>query len=227
MVVTIGIRPTAPETGYGYIELGGELPSAPGMPVGSPDVSNGARLVARFVEKPDRPTAERYLASGRYLWNSGMFFFRADRILGAIDQHLPELGRLLAELRRDPSRASELYPTAPAISIDYGVMEKLTAGEIAVVPGDFGWSDVGSFTALADVTPSDAQGNVTVGDAVTIDAAGNVLYAEPGKLVAALGVSDLVIVNAGNAVLVLPKSRAQEIKEIIRALETTGRGTYL
>jgi mannose-1-phosphate guanylyltransferase len=211
-VVTIGIRPTAPETGFGYIEPG-------------PD-SGDAFVVNRFVEKPDRATAERYLASG-YLWNSGMFFFSARRILEAIRQHLPALGQLLDEIARDPERAGELYPRAPSISIDFGVMEKLARGEVQVVPGDFGWNDVGSWSALAALAPADKDDNHAIGERCTVDAHGNLIYAGGREIVAAVGVRDLVIVATDGAVLVLPKDRAQDVREIVRALETSKRDSYL
>jgi mannose-1-phosphate guanylyltransferase len=216
-VVTVGIRPTGPETGFGYIEFSGEIGAE----------SRGAFAVERFVEKPDRATAERYVASEKYLWNSGMFFFRASRILELIHRELPELGAILDELRADPSRAAERYPKAPAISIDYGVMERLEHGEVAVVPGDFGWSDVGSWAALAGLAPPDAAGNVSLGDTVTVDARNNLLYAGDARLVAAVGVSDLVIVAADDAVLVLPRERAQDVREIVKALEKSKRESYL
>ncbi len=149
VVVTIGIRPTHPETGYGYIEMGAE--------------EGGANEVQRFVEKPPLATAQSYFASGRYLWNSGMFFFRARRILDAIDTHVSALGHVLAEIARAPERVGELYPTAPSISVDYAVMEKLGPKEIQVVAGDFGWSDVGSWNALSAVADGDASRNTTVG----------------------------------------------------------------
>ena len=214
VVVTIGIRPTHPETGYGYIEMGEEG-------------EGGAYEVRRFVEKPALPTAQSYFESGKYLWNSGMFFFRARRILDAIDTHLPALGRILGEIAHAPERVGELYPLAPSISVDYAVMEKLSPKEIHVVPGDFGWSDVGSWNALSAVADEDAARNTSVGSTAVIDATGNVLYAEPGKLVAAVGVDDLVIVAAGDAVLVMPKSRAQDVKEIVRALERSRRESFL
>ena len=198
-VVTVGIAPTGPETGYGYLELDG----------------NG--IVQRFVEKPDRPTAEKYVAAGNYLWNSGMFFFRAERMLQEIRKRLPELGRILDEIRDNPARANELYPTAPSISIDYGVMEKLGRGEVACVRGDFGWDDVGSWAALP----------ANVGEHVLIDAERNVLYAEGKRLIAAIGVHDLVIVATDEATLVLPKERAQDVKAVIAALEQSKRDSYL
>ncbi len=212
-IVTIGIRPTAPETGFGYLE--------PGAPT-----DGGARAVARFVEKPDRATAEGYVAGG-YLWNAGMFVFQAARMLEAIATHLPALGALLERIRAQPDLAATLYPEAQAISIDYGVMERLGPGEVECVPGDFGWNDVGSFTALAAIAPTDAAGNAALGDTVTIDARGNVLIGGPGRVIAAVGVEDLVIVATADAVLVMPKSRAQDVRKVVEHLETTGRGTYL
>jgi mannose-1-phosphate guanylyltransferase len=213
LIATVGIRPTAPETGYGYIEMG--------------DTLAGARQVKRFVEKPQLATAQEYLRSGNYLWNSGMFFFRAQRILDAIDRHVPALGMILQEIARAPERTAELYPTAPSISIDYAVMEKLGAREIVVIPGDFGWNDVGSWGAIRSVTDADERGNSIVGSSVALDASGNVLYADPGKLVAVVGVNDLVVVAAGDSVLVMPKSRAQEVKDVIKALEASKRESFL
>jgi mannose-1-phosphate guanylyltransferase len=212
-VVTIGVRPTTPETGFGYLE--------PGTPT-----ADGARMVARFVEKPDRETAERYVAAG-FLWNAGMFVFRASRMLEAIDKHLPALGALLDKIARDPNSAQTLYPDAQAISIDYGVMEKLAAGEVETVPGDFGWNDVGSFSALEHVAPHDAAGNATLGESVTIDARGNILVGDGRRVIAAVGVEDLIIVATDDAVLVLPKSRAQDVRRVVDELERTGRNSYL
>jgi len=217
-VVTIGLTPTHPETGYGYIEVGAPLDGAG---------QQGARQIVRFVEKPDRATAEGYLASGRFVWNSGMFFFRAARLLELIRLHMPELGALLDAIARDPARTAELYPNAPAISIDYGVMEKLGSDDLAVVPADFGWNDVGSWAALGTVTPADARGNVAVGEVITVDSDGNLIYAGEGQLVAAVGVENLVVVAAGGAVLVLPKERAQDVREIVQALKDRKRETWL
>jgi mannose-1-phosphate guanylyltransferase len=212
-VVTLGIRPTAPETGFGYLEPGEAT-------------AGGARRVARFVEKPDRATAEQYVKSG-YLWNAGMFVFAVDHMLGLIDQHLPELGRTLTQIRNDPSRAAVLYPEAQSISIDYGVMEKLGPTEVECVPGDFGWNDVGSFPALAAVAPADAAGNTSLGDSVAIDAHNNIFVGDGKRVITAVGVNELVIVATDDAVLVLPKSRAQDVKQVVDALERSGRGSYL
>jgi mannose-1-phosphate guanylyltransferase len=195
-IVTVGIRPSRPETGYGYLELGA-------------DVSPGVAAVARFVEKPDRAVAEGYVASGRHLWNAGMFFFRGARMLDAIARHLPDTARALA--------APELYPSVPSISIDYGVMEKEPG--VLTVPADFGWNDVGSWTALADVHPADGAGNVGT-CLVAHDARRNIVHSDPGTVVALLGVEDLVVVRSGNAVLVAPRDRAQDVRDLVRLLDT-------
>jgi mannose-1-phosphate guanylyltransferase len=213
-VVTVGIRPTAPETGYGYIRLGAQAGA-------------GRHVVERFVEKPDRATAEDYVLSHAYLWNSGMFFFRAARILEAIRRHLPALGEILDTLRADPGRTEALYPLAPATSIDYGVMEKLGHGEVFVVSGEFGWNDVGSWSAVGEIAGRDDSDNTVLADAVTVDARGNILVGAPDRVVAAVGVSDLVIVATEDAVLVMPKERAQDVREIVRKLESAKRDNYL
>jgi mannose-1-phosphate guanylyltransferase len=221
-IVTVGLRPTRPDTGFGYLELGAPLPGA-----------GDARAVARFVEKPDLASAERYVASGQYLWNGGMFFLAARRLLAEIERHLPALAAGLAEiaaaLRQGPAAAAEatarVYPTLPSISIDHGVMEK--AAGLVTVPGDFGWNDVGAFSALADVLPPDQNGNFVRGLAVTHDAQGNVVVSDDATLVALVGVSDLVVVRAGDAVLVMPRERAQDVKEIVKALEARGLERFL
>lgn len=233
-VVTIGIRPTRPETGYGYIQRGAPLPSDPKAPqdpkAPKNDNSSSARAalyaVARFVEKPDRETAERYLAAGDYLWNAGMFFFHARRILAEIQAQLPALGEILEGVGRDSIDLVARYPAAPAISIDYAVMEGLPSrGGMTVVPGDFGWSDVGSWDALAELRPSDAHGNTILGEAVTLDAHNNILVGD--RLIAAVGVRDLVIVATDQAVLILPRSRAQDVRQVVAELERSGRDILL
>lgn len=199
-IVGVGILPTGPETGFGYLE-----PGAPGP--------GGSRVVARFVEKPDRAHAERYVAAG-YLWNAGMFFFRARRILGEIARHLPPLAAGLSEIAAG-APLEDVYPTLPSISIDYGVMEKTR--DLLVLTGDFGWSDVGSWSALADVRRADAAGNVSAGRLVAVDAHDNIVATDAG-LVALVGVSGLVVVRAGNAVLVVPRDRAQDVRNVVAHL---------
>jgi mannose-1-phosphate guanylyltransferase len=223
-IVTIGLAPTGPETGFGYLELGDAVADAP-----------DARAVARFVEKPDRATAEGYLASGRYLWNGGMFFVRAARLYAEIARHLPALHAGLAEIAHALAHGgtheitvttARVYPSLPSISIDHGVMEK--ASGLLTLPGHFGWNDVGAWSALPEVLPADAQGNfVRGGDAVAHDARGNVVLADAGTVVALVGVDDLVVVRAGDAELVMPRARAQDVKEITRLLEERGLARFL
>ncbi|BDG09589.1 mannose-1-phosphate guanylyltransferase [Anaeromyxobacter paludicola] len=219
-IATIGVRPSRPETGYGYLEVGAPLPPAKGR------ARAEGFAVRRFVEKPDLATAERYLAGGGYLWNSGVFAFRADVILDEIARRMPELSALLAGIDRDLGTRKEkatlarLFPRCPATSIDYGVMER--SDRIAVVPADFGWSDVGSFAALPEVRPADRAGNVTEGDALVLGR-GNVVVARGGRTVAVVGVDDLVVVDAGDAVLVCPRARAQDVRQAVDELKRRGR----
>jgi mannose-1-phosphate guanylyltransferase len=198
---TVGIRPTRPETGYGYLELG-EGREGP------------AREVRRFVEKPDLGRAREFVASGRYLWNSGMFFFRAERILDETRRYLPEVARAL----------DARYEDAPAVSLDHGVMER--AADIWAVPGEFGWNDVGSWADLATVHPGDAEGQVRIGGPlVAIDAKDNVIVGE--RLVALVGVEGLVVVTTDDAVLVMPKARGQDVRQVVARLEQRTLDAYL
>jgi len=217
-ISTIGIVPTRPETGYGYIEVGGEL-------------TKGLSSVARFVEKPTRERAEGYVAGKKHLWNAGMFFFRAAAIRQAIDAHLPELGAGLARLdaaAKDGNEArllTEVFPGLPSISIDHGVMEK--ASDLAVAHGDFGWNDVGSWESAWELAAKDAEGNALPEGAIAIDAHRNLvrdLTSSTGgkKAYALVGVDDLVIVETDDAVLVIPRERAQDVRTVVEALRTRG-----
>jgi mannose-1-phosphate guanylyltransferase len=185
--------------------------------------------VGAFVEKPDLAKAKAYLASGEYLWNSGMFFFTAGRLLAEARRHMPALGQALDGFVAAPDFAASVaaqYPGVPATSIDYGIMEK-TEG-IRVVPGDFGWNDVGSWAALAAIRPLDAAGNVVSGDAVVADSSGAIVVSEPGgPLVGVVGVSDLVVVATRDAVLVVPKKDAQDVRKIVDAIKAKGRSELL
>ena len=207
--VTIGIRPTRAETGYGYIEVGSEL-------------DPGVFRARRFVEKPNQQRAEQFVASGSFLWNSGMFFFLASRILEAIDQHLPGLGQELqrydaaARAGNEADLIKETYATLPAVSIDHGIMEKVDA--VSVVPGSFEWSDLGSWTSAWELAPQDDHANVLPEGGIAVDASSNYVTAPEGKLVALVGVDDLVVVDSGDALLVVPKDRAQDVREIVAAL---------
>ncbi|SDK97034.1 mannose-6-phosphate isomerase, type 2 [Franzmannia pantelleriensis] len=213
-LVTFGVVPERAETGFGYIQRGARLGPA------------GYRL-ARFVEKPDRATAEGYLASGDYLWNSGMFVFRASRYLDELAARQPAM---LAACRAAVEGAREdldflrlnaaAFCQSPADSIDYAVMEH--ADRAAVVPLEAGWSDIGGFQALWEASPKDADDNVVSGDVQLHDCRGLLVHAEQ-RLVSALGVEDLVIVETQDAVLVTPRRRSQEVKTLVEALLAAGR----
>lgn len=215
-IVTFGIRPDAPETGYGYIALGPALAEAP-----------GAHAVARFIEKPDAIRAAEMIAAGGHAWNGGIFLFRADVMLAEFERLEPEL---LAACRAALAATSadgdfrrldaQAFGRARKVSIDYAIMEHTKLA--AVVPVAMGWSDVGSFSALAAVRAGDAAGNVVIGDVVAQDATGSYLHST-GPLVAALGVRDIVVVATGDAVLVVPKDRAQEVGRLVERLKAAGR----
>jgi mannose-1-phosphate guanylyltransferase len=228
LIATIGVRPSRPETGYGYLKVGAALEAGGGIAADG-DVGAPAR-VERFVEKPDRETAARYLAEGGYLWNSGLFAFRADVILDEIRASMPALAERLDEIRGVVGKGAyarvlaRAFPACPSESIDYGVMER--SSRIAVVPADFGWSDVGSFAALPEVREADAHGNVAEGDALVVDGGGNVVVAGK-RLVALVGVDDLVVVDAGDAVLVCRRDRAQDVKRVVDELRRRGREDLL
>lgn len=212
-VVTLGVTPRWAETGYGYLEVGEVL-----------DAASGLRRVVRFVEKPDRGRAEAFLAGGSHLWNAGIFAFRGDLLLALVARHLPELAAGLEAIAREPARLGELYRALPAISIDHGVMEKLE--DIAALPLDCGWSDLGSWAALAEVLPADAAGNARRGAVVAVDCRDSLLWADRGT-VAVLGMEGVVVVRTGDAVLVMPRERSQEVRALVDALAAEGRSDLL
>lgn len=215
-LVTIGITPASPETGYGYILFDPEKDAG----------QCGVFPVRRFVEKPDKKRAEEYLASGRYLWNSGMFVFRTSVILESIRQYLPDLHQGLLVIRdayeteQFEKVLEECYSEFRAESIDYGIMER--ADNIFTVPGDFGWDDAGSFPALQRIHKPDECGNIIRGDAVTVET-GNSIIIGGKRLIAAVGLSDIVIVDTDDALLVCDQSRAQDVKKVVESLKHGGR----
>ncbi len=219
-LVTLGINPDRPETGFGYLELGDVEGGAGGLPV---------VRVRRFVEKPDRSNAEAMLAAGNFRWNAGIFAWTVEAIRTAIRRHLPELAEGLDAMMRqaredgDVEAVRRCFPGLPRVSIDFGVMEK--AELVWAVPVDFAWSDVGSWPALAELAPPATEG-VALGDVVTIDCERCVLVSD-GPAVAALGVQDLIVVATPDAVLVVPKAEAQRVKELVDALRRAGRGELL
>ena len=227
-LATIGIKPTRPDTGFGYIETG--------APLEGPASASGGHVVARFVEKPDLVRAREFLASGNFLWNSGMFFFRAAEMDASIRAYLPALAEGLDRMGEGAHapKLDEIFPTLPSISVDYGVVEPLAkeaaAGRregIAVVSGDFGWSDVGSWESAWELSPKDADGNAAPEGTVLVDARGNLVRATAGKTVALVGVDELVVVETDDAILVMPRSRAQDVRAVVDALKATGRAAKL
>ena len=209
-LVTFGIHPTQPETGYGYIRKGDRIPNSSGFDV------------AAFVEKPDEKTAHQYVSSGDYEWNSGMFCFTVSAFLGALEEYAPEIYRCASSCWDgiDPFRQplevpAELFAACPSVSIDYAVMEK--ADNCAVVSGDFGWSDIGSWKAVSELYESDESGNRVLGKAVLVHSRNCFVQSEK-RLVAVVGVNDLVIVDTGDAVLVAHRDHAQDVKEVVRQL---------
>lgn len=208
-VLALGVVPRWAETGFGYLELGAPLAGPAGL-----------WRVERFREKPARADAEEFVASGRHLWNAGMFVFRGTTLLAEFERWAPELSAGLDRLRAEPARSEELYRALPAISIDYAVMERIE--ELATLPLDCGWDDLGSWQALFEVLAVDQDGNRSIGHTVAVDAEGNLLVSESGT-VAVLGISGLAVVRTGDAVLVLPLERAQEVRRLVERLETAGR----
>jgi mannose-1-phosphate guanylyltransferase len=204
-VTTIGIVPTRPETGYGYVELG-------------EDLGGGVRKVARFVEKPNRETAEKFLAGKRHLWNAGMFFFRVKDMTALVSKHLPDLAAGIAKIDSDPNALASVFPTLPSVSIDVGVMER--AEGLALVPGDFGWNDIGSWESAWELATKDAHGNAVEASTVVVDANNN--FVRSKKVVALLGVNDLVVVDTEDALLVMPRERAQDVRSVIEELKKRG-----
>jgi mannose-1-phosphate guanylyltransferase len=208
-LVTFGIAPGRPETGYGYIERGADLPG-------------GGHEVKAFVEKPKREAAAAFLAGGRHDWNGGIFLFRAADFIAALQTHAPDIhaavaasiagairsdGRLLPDVDR--------FAASPSLSVDYAVMEK--AGRIAVVPVDMGWSDVGSWDALHEIGAKDGRGNLIAGDVLALDTR-NCLIRGEGTRIVAVGVEDLIVIAAGDSVLIVPRGQSQRVREAVEAL---------
>jgi mannose-1-phosphate guanylyltransferase/mannose-1-phosphate guanylyltransferase/mannose-6-phosphate isomerase len=212
-LATFGITPDAPETGYGYIRRG-------------PELAPGVARVESFVEKPDRATAEAYLATGEYSWNGGIFLFGASAYLDALKSYAPDI---LAPVKRAMDGAKReghlLYPerhdfaASPSQAVDYAVMEK--AEKVAVVPVEMGWSDVGSWDALHAISRCDENGNTHHGEVHAIDTSGCLIRSE-GPVVAAVGVKDLIVIATPDAVLVMPRGESQEVKRAVEALKKEG-----
>ena len=223
-LVTLGIEPTFPSSAFGYVHLGEELADHPGV-----------HAVREFVEKPSTPIAEGYLATGRYRWNAGMFVVRPTVLLDLLARWHPEFAAALRDIAQDPARLDELWPGLPRIAVDHAVAEPAAqAGRVVVVPADFGWDDVGDFDSLATLLEGRLEGllddsranDVTVlGDADlvrTVDATGLVVP-RSGRVVAVIGLDDIVVVDTPDALLVTTRARAQEVKQVVTGLQQADR----
>ncbi len=218
-IVTFGMAPSAPETGYGYVHRGPRL-----------EALDGAFKVRRFVEKPNAETAAGYLADGGYFWNSGMFVFRADVLIEDLRLHAPDVlvaaREALAKAKRDADFVrldADAFANAPSISIDYALMEK--TDRAAIVPCDIGWSDVGAWSALWEIRDQDAQNNVLLGDVIAHDSTGSYVHSDR-RLIALVGVHDLVVIATEDAILVADRSRAQDVKAVVDRLKADSRSEH-
>ena len=215
-LVTLGIRPTRPETGYGYIRKGSRIDS-----LGLSNLECDVYKVSRFTEKPDQETAEKYLRSGDFFWNSGIFLWRADQFMDEMKRSLPEHHRglmkigSLGDLSSNTDRVEEIYEGLKAISVDYGIMEH--SDKVAMIPANVGWSDVGSWAALREINDKDLDGNVVKGNVLAVDSRNSLLYGQD-RLVAALGVEGLVVVDTPDAVLVCRDDMSQDVRKIVKQL---------
>ncbi|MBV8818502.1 MAG: mannose-1-phosphate guanylyltransferase [Acidobacteriaceae bacterium] len=219
-IAVIGIQPRWAETGYGYIEFPKRV--QPGALEAYP--------VSRFREKPDAKTAAKFLKAGNFYWNAGMFFWKTSTVLEALRKHLPKTATLLESLpgfndARFPARLKEVFPLCENISIDYGVLEK-AENVVGIAADDVGWNDVGSWNAVYELLPRDAAGNVQRSEALIHNATGNYVEAQ-GKLVALVGVKDLVVVDTPDALLIVDRARAQDVGDVVKMLEAKNRQELL
>lgn len=221
-LVTLGIEPTYPATGYGYIQRGETLGA----------VGNFAAFrVAQFAEKPDAETAVRFLAAGDYAWNSGMFIWQVERIMDEFARWMPDFAATLESLREvleTPDYASllaRLWPTVVKKSIDYGIMEK--AERVAVLPVDLGWSDVGAWPAVMELHTPDAQGNVLQGDVLALDTTASMVFSNTGRLIATIGLHDLIILDSADVTLITTREQAERVREIVETLQRQNRDNLL
>ncbi|MGE3818933.1 MAG: mannose-1-phosphate guanylyltransferase [Isosphaeraceae bacterium] len=217
--VTFGVKPTHPETGYGYIERGETLGRREGIAV---------HKVVRFREKPDRETAESFLATGRFDWNAGIFLWRARAVLDALALHQPDMAQGLDQIGEalgtpdERATIARVFPTLRKMPIDKAVMEQ--ADNVRVLDVVYDWSDVGDWRALTTLVPPDAQGNSTQGPVLTVDASNSIIVSDDGGLIATLGIDDLVIVQSGGVTLIARKDKLDQLKGLVEGLEAAGHG---
>ena len=223
-VVFVGVNPGYPETGYGYIEIG-----LPKMKYGNLE----AFTVLSFKEKPTLATAKRYLGSWRYLWNPTLITIKASFLLSLFDAHMPKAGRELKRIERAVGKKGSgavirrAFSTMPSISIDYGILEKIDRKHMLVVPADFGWADVGSFRTVHEILSGWSRRNIVKGEEVSIDAENNLVLPATKKLVAMIGVNNMVLIETDDALLLCHKDRTQEVKHVVELLKAKGKKRYL
>jgi Mannose-1-phosphate guanylyltransferase len=217
-LVTIGIKPSFPATGYGYIKYD------------KSSFSQNSYDVMEFVEKPVFEKAKKYLESGDYLWNSGMFVWKVSVILANFERYLPRLYRQFMQVyeylgtEMEEENISKIYPLLQSISIDYGILER--SDEVLVIPGDFGWNDVGSWDSLGAIFPPDDNGNIVKAKHIEIDTKNTIVYGND-RLIATIGIEDLIIADTHDAILICPKSKAQDVKEMVDLLKEKGLKEYI
>ena len=217
-LVTLGIAPRFASTGYGYIRRGAALGQISGFDY---------YRVERFTEKPDAPTAEAFVREGVYAWNSGMFIWRADRILEEMRLRMPDLSatlEALSEVWGTPAYAETLARLWPALhkeTIDYGIMEK--AAQVAVIPADLAWSDIGAWASVMELHPHDAEGNVLLGDVINIDGANTMVFSQGERLIVTIGVEDLIVVDTPDAVMITRRDQSERVREAVEQLRNAHR----
>ncbi|MCY9657475.1 mannose-1-phosphate guanylyltransferase [Paenibacillus chondroitinus] len=217
-LVTIGIKPTFPSTGYGYINFNKSI------------LNNGAYEVKEFVEKPSFDKANQYLSSGEYLWNSGMFLWKTSKIIACFQRYLPRLYNNMMQIYADigtqneEQAIAEIYPNLQNISIDYGILER--SDDVIVIPGDFGWNDVGSWDALGGIFSPDDKGNIVKAKHIGLETKNSIIFGND-RLIATIGINNLIIAETRDAILVCPKDRAQDVKNIVDMLKEKGMSDYV
>lgn len=220
-LVTIGIKPGFPATGYGYINFDSKV---------EVDTPVEVYEVAEFVEKPQFEKAKKYIESGKYLWNSGMFVWKSSTILDNFERYLPRIYNRMMEIYeylgtdKEEESIEKIYPSLQNISIDYGILER--SDDVLVVPGDFGWNDVGSWDALGAIFPPDENGNIVKAKYIGLDTKNSIIYGN-GRLITTIGIDNLIIADTEDALLICPKDKAQEVKKLVDLLKESGMNDYI
>ncbi len=221
-LVTLGIKPSFANTGYGYIKCGDQISASHGLSI---------HKVGRFAEKPDQATAERYITDGDYYWNAGIFIWQTQTFLDAVEQYLPRLRNQLRQIQagfgksRQQVILSTIWEQVENITVDYGIMER--APNVAVIPVDIGWSDVGDWHTLTTLMGKGESANVVIGPHVEVDTHSTLIYSDSGRIIATIGLEDFLVVDTGDALLIAPRSRAQDVKKIVDQLREEGRNDVL